>query len=395
MRGAIVTILLLFCVGITTAQERGSVVIDGHAYDYSYTPIDQSYNPMGDGGSGRSFLSPIPVGQDGYLSFLVIPAYTLETNFMLGAAATYTKYVAEQRVCDVSLSASGSISGHYSVAVAGQNYLTAGRNHRLTYGADILSTPSRIWGLDYSSALASAYQKYTKKEYSAWLRYTLALGRFVAGAYVDYRYVAAANLDDAAWHIFANQQLCVSTAGVGLSLAYDSRKSPAYTRGRYSGGVRGIYAMIESVYRPNALSNIAEDVVNLRALFDYYQPLWQGGMLALDIYGEACSAQTPWLLMPQLGGDSRMRGYYAGRFRGNRLVSAQLELRQHIWNGIGAVAWGGAGMALSSDETFHWRRVLPTYGAGLRYSYEQLTLRLDVAFGRGSNAIILGLNEAF
>lgn len=403
MNRVLIAILLLFCADDLFAQEEGRVIIDGTEYDYRYTPIDQSNTTASGGGSGLSFLAPIPVGQDGYISYMIAPAYTVETNLLLGAAVSYSKYnsarlvagVSQQKLCDVSLFGSVSISGYYAVGLEGWNTLDKRQRQRLHYGANVGSEPSRIWGIDYASALGSTYHKYTEKEYSAWLQYLFALRDFTIGAYVDYRYVGVANLDDGAAEILRYEQRRVSTAGIGISLAYDSRQEPIYEHGRYSGGVRGVYAMIEAVYRPELLSNIDRDILHLRATFDYYQPLWRGGLLALDIYGETVSSAMPWLLSPKLGGDSRMRGYYAGRLRGDYLASAQVELRQHIWNGLGVVAWGGAGMALYSEDSFSWQRVLPTYGAGLRYSYAPLTIRFDVAFGCDGPAFILGLNEAF
>ena len=90
-----------------------------------------------------------------------------------------------------------------------------------------------------------------------------------------------------------------------------------------------------------------------------------------------------------------MRGYYLGRFRGNTLISSQLELRQHIWRGIGITAWSGAGTAFSPNDSFASRKILPTYGGGLRYYHKLFMVRADVGFGRNSYNIILSINEAF
>ena len=403
MNRVLTAVLLLLCAGDIFAQERESVVIDGTEYDYRYTPIDQSNTTSSGGCSGLSFLAPIPVGRDGYISYMIAPAYTAETSLLLGASVGYSKYRsvesqaggAGQKICDISLLGSVSISGYYAVGVEGVNLLGKGGSQRLLYGINVGSEPSRIWGVEYASACGSTYHKYTEKEYSAWLKYLFSVKGFTVGAYADYRYVEVVNLDDGAAEILRSEQHRVSTAGIGVSLAYDSRKQPAYERGRYSGGVRGVYAMIEALYRPELLSNIDRDILQLRAVVDYYQPLWRGGLMALDIYGETSTPGTPWLLSPKMGSDSRMRGYYSGRFRGDYLASAQVELRQHIWNGIGVVAWGGAGVILSQGDNINWQSVLPTYGAGLRYSYEQLTIRFDVAFGCDGPAFILGLSEAF
>ena len=57
---------------------------------------------------------------------------------------------------------------------------------------------------------------------------------------------------------------------------------------------------------------------------------------------------------------------------------------------------GGGGVAFSADDRFAWRKVLPTYGLGLRWSlHEGSNLRIDAGFGRKSYALILGINESF
>lgn len=36
---------------------------------------------------------------------------------------------------------------------------------------------------------------------------------------------------------------------------------------------------------------------------------------------------------------SRMRGYYMGSYIDNNQIATQIELRQHIWDRFGIVAW--------------------------------------------------------
>lgn len=399
MRKALIVTLFSLCANIVCAQEKHSLIIGGDTLSYRYIPIDQSNTSSADGGSGRSFLEPIPVGRDGYISFMVAPLYSVETNFGLGAAVSYSRYRADEgvvkvddlhKMVDAVVRASGSISGCYSVGVEVAHSLDSRGVQHLGYGFNIGSEPSRIWGIDYQSALVGERRNYTEKGYSAWLRYAVKLGDFNVGAYADYRYIEALKFDDVAAQILQDERLRLSTASVAIFAEYDLR-----TEAGNDGVMRGVYAMIEGAYSPDALNNIDGNIVQLRAQFDYYQPLWHGAMAAFDIYGETTSANTPWLLQPQLGSDSRMRGYYAGRFRGDCLATAQVELRQHIWRGIGVVAWGGAGMVYNKGERFDWSRALPTYGAGLRYRYDRLAIRFDVAFGRCGHTFILGLNEAF
>ena len=177
--------------------------------------------------------------------------------------------------------------------------------------------------------------------------------------------------------------------GFDLGVGIDIRQRVEYS-------TRGIYAAVEVTAQPQLLNNTSSNLYALNITFDYYQPLWRGATLALDLYSEFHSRSTPWLLRAELGGESRMRGYYRGRYNGNNLVAAQVELRQHVWEGLGIGLWGGAGETFSHDDRFAWRKVLPTYGAGLRWSLNSLmAIRLEMAFGRDSRYFILGFNEAF
>jgi hypothetical protein len=91
-----------------------------------------------------------------------------------------------------------------------------------------------------------------------------------------------------------------------------------------------------------------------------------------------------------------MRGYYPGQYNGNSLITTQLEVRQHIWEGLVGVLWGGAGVVWSEHDSVAWRKVLPNYGAGIRWYLSLSTaIRIDVGFGRGCYNFVVGMNESF
>ena len=386
MRGWLVIAAMLMSISLLSAQGIDSI-------EYKYTPIDQGSVPQHQS-SGRSSFGGIHVGENSHLSFMLAPAYTTETSLMVGAVVNFANYRPKEKCelpygmaknFDISLTASGSISGYYDVSVNGSSDLDGQMRNRLFYGLDVKSAPSRIWGTTYDTALRNSYSNYTEKLCSAWLGYTHKFTRnLLLGIMADYRLAQSRNMDDGVAALLDNQRR-ISTAGFSANLVYEAM----YIAGN------SMRAEVEAEYRPQLLGNLQNDIWCFTALFDYYQPLWRGATLALDLYGEYRPLSTPWLLQGQLGGSSRMRGYYLGRYRGNNLLATQLEYRQHIWNGLGIAAWGGAGVAFSSEDRFAWRKVLPTYGIGLRYRIGGFTTRLDFAFGRDSFNVILGLGEAF
>ena len=131
--------------------------------------------------------------------------------------------------------------------------------------------------------------------------------------------------------------------------------------------------------------------------FCTYVPVWNGGVLAVDLYSIFAYGNVPVTMLPTIGGTERMRGYYYGRYRDNNIVSAQLELRQHIWKLLGCAIWGGGANLWGDYGNFSISNTLPNYGVGLRVAVtDQLKLRLDYGFGKkGQNAFIFSINEAF
>lgn len=369
--------MLLFVVNTLTAQGVEHQIVGRDTISYSYTPIDQSYTERG---SGR-FISKCLRGEP--WSIMVMPIYTLETNFGMALSAQYTKTKSS-----LSTTAIASIIGYYNISIEGNNTLQP--RHNLSYGASTKSEPTRLWGLTFDSALNNDYCTYTSKEHSGWVQYTWhATKHSRLGLSASYQHLSARRLDTEAQALLDGAPVIISSASIGASYDHD-------TRGLTSNFEQsGIHLNIGVKYRPRLLSNIGYDLWSATALFDYFSPLWRGATLALDIYGEHNSKHTPWLLQSHIGDNSHMRGYYPGQFRGNTMLSTQLELRQHIWRGIAVAAWGGVGSIFSENDPFAWRKTLPTYGGGVRYYNKLFTVRADIAFGRNSYNIILGISEAF
>ena len=92
-----------------------------------------------------------------------------------------------------------------------------------------------------------------------------------------------------------------------------------------------------------------------------------------------------------------MRGYYYGRYRNNNIISAQIELRQTIWQMIGGAVWVGGANLWGKYNKFQLSNTLPNYGLGARITItDNLRLRVDYGFGKdGQNCFILSINEAF
>lgn len=176
----------------------------------------------------------------------------------------------------------------------------------------------------------------------------------------------------------------------GLLVTRDTRDNTVYPR---SGGYSQLRVMLSE-------SALGSDYDFAAYLFDIrqYLSLFPGHVLALRGVAMASAGTQPFDLMPQLGGEKLVRGYYAGRFRDNNLLALQAEYRTHVWWRLGAIGFVSAGRVFSGLSDMDLRGFKPAAGVGLRFVLapdEGLNLRADWGFGNGSSGFYLGMGEVF
>ena len=333
-------------------------------------------------------------------TFVIAPYYTTSTSLSFTAMVSGLFRIDKQdRTLPPStfnITAQASISGFYKFEIDGAS-IFKGDKQRLIYDVYFSSLPTYFWGFGYSGGLSTGETKYiaNNQVVKATYLYRLVKNTYI-GAKLNFNWAYCSKEYEAALAERLNGLKTNDLAtGLGLTIEYDSRDfipNPS----------RGIYLSAEAMFRPKALGSIEHDSWKVAITADYYQKLWKGAILAIDLHGEWNSRHTPWVLFAQLDGRFRMRGYYEGRFMDYNLVTAQVELRQHLWYRLGAVFWGGAGNVFSSFDSFKWSETLPNYGIGLRWEFKKrINLRLDYGFGgkdksgRIMNGFLMSINEAF
>jgi hemolysin activation/secretion protein len=128
-----------------------------------------------------------------------------------------------------------------------------------------------------------------------------------------------------------------------------------------------------------------------------YVPLG-ANVVAIQIQYDGLNGTAPFDLMPLIGADTALRGYPRGRFRDQHAFTSQVELRSARWRRFGAVVFAGAGTVaprLSELTSGAW---FPSFGAGARYLLSpryRTIVRADLAIGRSSFGVHLGIGEAF
>ena len=395
LRGLVVTIAAVFAVGALSAQSHEQMVISSDTVAYTYTPIDQaSRAQMGIEGFGLRLNDYLTFAEDDprrvKFSGVGAPAYSESTGWRLVAEATLRYRTAQQGVPHrLSLRGSASLRGCYALSLDGVNNFVGG--HTFSYGGSYALDRYRLYGLDYAASIVGNYGEYRLRNYEAYLHYDYDIFENVTvGFRVNYINKSVVDADAYSEAIIGRTTRRVSVLDFGVGVRYSNYRVEDINL------ARGIAVAVEYGVSPTALNSVGSTMHEVSAVVDWYQPLWRGGLLALDIYSEYHSANTPWMCRSMLGGDSRMRGYCYGRYNGNTLVTAQLELRQRVWEGLVVAGWGGCGEVFSGGNEASWGKLLPSYGVGVRWYFNPISLvRIDCGFGRDTYAFVVGYAEAF
>lgn len=395
--GRIFILALLTTISIEAVAQSDSILVtDKDTVAYRYTPITTT--PVATKRNGwQRFVrymveSEVDRSFEKRVDMTFVPAlyYTPSTSLGLAvmAAGLYRIDKENRNISpsNFSVYATGSLTGFYRVGVSGTNIFKNDRQ-RLIYNAEFYSQPTLFWGVGYDAAMESVQLEYSFYTTSLDVRF---LQRAAKGLYVG---VGADFINF--YKKFESAKYNIMATGISLLVEYD-------TRDVISNPHSGVYVALQAKVRPKELGNIAKTLWGGRLSANYYQKLWKGGLLALDLQAEINSEGTPWLLNAKIGGSSAMRGYYAGRFNDLCAVTLQAELRQKIYKGLGAAVWGGAGNVFPNFKSFDWRETLPTYGVGLRYEIRRnINVRFDYGFGRRDfdgkliHGAVFSLNEAF
>ncbi|NME70287.1 BamA/TamA family outer membrane protein [Flammeovirga aprica] len=97
-------------------------------------------------------------------------------------------------------------------------------------------------------------------------------------------------------------------------------------------------------------------------------------------------------------GETDIRGYSYGRFRGNSIIALQAEYRCNFTERWGMVGFAGVATVFGANNKADDGRLLPGGGVGFRYTYLKDTnskVGFDIAQGDGDWGFYFRLSEAF
>lgn len=343
------------------------------------------FNQLFKGNKDKTHEKPID------LSFVVFPFYSQEASVGIGGVVTALYRIDRTdsiiQPSDLQFFANVTLKGEYKISIGGNNHFN--RKSRLNYYAQFYNKPLDFWGISYDACRVNEKSMYNRRKFSIEADYVYNLtDNLHIGPSINMGYSFLSKIENESY--LEGQATSYWLTGVGASIVYDTRDFIPNPK-------RGLYISLQELIYPKFLGTASKDVFKTTVTIDYFQPLWKGGVLAMDLYGMYTGTNTPWPLRAELGeGGSRMRGYYAGRYIDNNQLNAQIELRQNVYKRIGAVAWVGYGGVFSSFKELSWDNMMINFGAGLRFELKHnVNLRLDFGFGRDAFAVVFNMGEAF
>lgn len=183
----------------------------------------------------------------------------------------------------------------------------------------------------------------------------------------------------------------------GISQIIDNRNSNTYP-------TSGVYLKLNYSYAPELFGNSNFEGRQTKLDIRNFKSLNKKTVLGINgVYQTIQGTRAPFYLMPQLGNEMIMRGYYTGRYRDQNLMALQAEVRYRFIPGLGATAFL-AGGTVYSNRNLSIKNIKPALGAGLRYFYDidrGLSVRADYALGekrpneKRQSGFYLSLGEAF
>ncbi len=123
-----------------------------------------------------------------------------------------------------------------------------------------------------------------------------------------------------------------------------------------------------------------------------------GHVVALNAYGVAQSGEPPFNRLALLGGTTRMRGYFSGRFRDRSMLAVQAAYRAMLFWRVGVVAFASYGGVAPQPSEMQLSDFRYTVGGGLRFVLDRekkINIRLDAGFGKNTSGYYLTIGEAF
>jgi outer membrane protein assembly factor BamA len=124
---------------------------------------------------------------------------------------------------------------------------------------------------------------------------------------------------------------------------------------------------------------------------------WILALHAWEVFSDTSSGHlVPFYLMPSLGGQNTLRGYYDYRFHDNDMQSFNAESRWALFTHVDAAAFVDAGKVTPRAGDLDFKHLKTSYGAGLRVHNATTTLaRLDIGHSTEGWRVFFKISDPF
>jgi outer membrane protein assembly factor BamA len=318
-------------------------------------------------------------------SFMPIPVfgYAQETGFEFGLGSIYSFYVDKTDTLNRSSNffgaASYSTKKTYNVTLRGDAW-TKRNDYHFIGELRFRNMPFNFYGIGNNTSHIDEdklVQRMVKIQFDAEKAFAKNTYTGVSLGFENHKFT-----DKETGGIYSNGDILDKDGGsvffVGVSQSYDTRNSNNYP-------TKGFFGRISYQYAPPIFGGEnftgSQIKVNVRNFWSLAPKIVLG---VQGLYYTIQSSNTSFYLLPQMGNDEMMRGYYGGRYRDENLLAAQAEIRYRFMERLGMIVFGGAGKVFANEEKQLLKNFKPNYGIGGRYFFDPakgLSVRLDYGVG--------------
>jgi hypothetical protein len=337
-------------------------------------------------------------------SFVVLPILSSapETGIEVGGAGLYSFYTDTiHRNTRVS-----NVFGYATITTKGQNrlslstsYWTPQNKFHYTAAISYINFPFDFYGIGNNTRLANT-DHINETRYKLNFDGEKLLGNnfYVGYVFGAFHYHFTDNNPKGLLYTDPSIQSRYggSSNYIGPSFIFDNRNNNTYTTKGLI--IKSYLNLMQGVYDNK---NYEGSLFNLE--YSQFFSLSKKIVLGLDAQEQSLfGGSSPFYLLPQMGSDELMRGYYSGRYRDRNYIAGQAELRYRIDKSFGIVGFVGTGEVFHS--TFGLPELKPNYGGGIRYFFDVekgLSVRIDYGVGekpageKRESGIYIGLGQSF
>lgn len=324
-----------------------------------------------------------------------------ETGVEMGATALYSCYTdkkdSAERISMLTLGASVTTKSQFNIKSINDIW-TKGNKYHITNEIRYRNFPVEFFGV--GGQTFSAYRRLMDEKL---FRINIGVSKKIARSFYSGMIL---NYDHYNYHV---RQMAMpgdtvynqnhrSLTFIALQECLDTRDNNTYT-------TNGVYIKAVLGYAPGIFGKYNYKGIFFYSYFSSFKSFGEKLVWGMNAnYLSILSRPVPFYIMPQLGSDQMMRGFYEGRYRDDNLMAIQTELRWRFVRRFALVGFAGLGSVYGDRLNLSTNNLKFSRGGGIRYFFDmekKFTLRFDYAIAQKQkkeprqHGFYLSFGEAF